>query len=304
MTKFLFKISLFFAILYFADLGAGYLLSYMLHNAKGGDTGRHNYISSVSKDDILILGSSRALRHYDCKIIGDSLGLSCLNCGESGNGIIYNYGQLTLIGQRHKPRAIIYDFYPPFDLLKNDNHKYLRWLKPYYDRKGIAEIFASVDSKEKYKMSSNFYRYNSLIFNVFLDYFHPVKSSGTNGYVPLKGVGKPILKNDRIMELDYSGDEDTLKLHYFYKLIEETKAMKSNLIIVISPSWYNVNEKSLKIIKSICNNNKIPLFDFSNSKKYTHNDKYYYDGNHLNELGATEFSKDLHSLILPILKHQ
>lgn len=172
-----------------ADVVTGWLMSYMVDHAKGGDTSRHNYICSKSNDDILVLGSSRALRHYNAQLIGDSLGMSCHNCGESGNGIIYNYGQYQMVRQRYMPKIILYDICPPFDLLKDDNQKYLRWLKPYYDRPGISEIFESVDKNEKYKMISSLYRYNSLIFNIIPDYLRPMKSSGKKGFVPLSGGG-------------------------------------------------------------------------------------------------------------------
>lgn len=275
-------------------------MPYMVEHAKGGDTNRHNYICSIAKDDILIFGSSRALRHYNAVLIEDSLGMSCQNCGESGNGIIYNYGQYQMIKQRYTPKVVIYEFYPPYDLIKGDNHKYLRWLKPYYNRKGVSEVFESVDSKEKFKMISNLYRYNSLIFNIIPDFCHPMKTSGNKGFVPLS-VGKSVKIDMNVKKLEYGSKEDSLKLYYLKKMIKDT-SKETKLIFVISPTWYGVEKNSLVSIKMICQQMNIPLLDFSNSSKFVHNDRYFKDGNHLNEIGANEFSKDLVASIKSLIK--
>lgn len=292
MKTFIVKTLLFLAIIIVLDKVTGIAMSYMVEHAKGGDTSRHNNICSTTKDDILIFGSSRALRHYDAVLIGDSLGMSCHNCGESGNGIIYNYGLYQMIRNRYTPKILIYEFYPPYDLIKGDNHKYLRWLKPYYNKKGIPEIFESVDSKEKYKMTSNMYRYNSLIFNIIPDFFHPIKTSGNKGFVPLSGGGKSVKIDINVEKLEYGGEEDSLKLYYLKKLIKDA-SKETQIIFVVSPTWYGVKKNGLASIKMICKQMNIPLIDFSNNTKYVHNDRFFKDGNHLNEFGANEFSKDL-----------
>lgn len=55
---------------------------------------RCEYIANKATDDIIILGSSSATHHYVLQIIEDSLGLSCYNCGEEGNGVVLAYGRL------------------------------------------------------------------------------------------------------------------------------------------------------------------------------------------------------------------
>lgn len=299
MKKFLIQVFLYLLIIVLLDMATGFVMSYMVDHAQGGDTNRHNYICSQSKDDILIFGSSRALRHYNSILIGDSLGMSCHNCGESGNGIIYNYGQYQMIKQRYTPKILIYEFYPPYDYLKGDNQKYLRWLKPYYDRQGISEIFNSVDNREKYKMTSNLYKYNSLIFNIIPDFIHPMKSSGIKGFVPLASKGRSVQVNKNVMKLEYMGEEDKLKLYYLKKLIMESKGSK--LIFVMSPTWYGVDERGLVSIKRICQEENIPFIDFSNDTLFVHNNTYFKDGNHLNEDGANMFSKQLVEKIKPIV---
>ncbi len=109
------------------------MIGYAQKNANSGDSQRTNLICNIVTDPIIILGSSRAENHYNSNIIADTLGMSCYNCGMSGNGILLNYGFYAMIMERYRPKFIIYDYYVGGDLLKaDDNHKYTAGLKAYY----------------------------------------------------------------------------------------------------------------------------------------------------------------------------
>ena len=129
MRKFILKVLLFFVVIAMVDRGFGLAMSNVLKGTQKGDWGRNNFIFNEVKSDVIILGSSRAIHHYDPQIISDSLSMSCYNCGEDGNGIILSYGRLMMVKERHQPKIIIQDVSTSFDLFKNDNHKYLGWLK-------------------------------------------------------------------------------------------------------------------------------------------------------------------------------
>ncbi len=170
MKRFVLRVGVFFLIILAFDVLFGKAFDYLAFHAKGGDNRRNNVICNEVNDDILIFGSSHALHHYNPIIITDSLGMSCYNCGQDGNGSILNYGIYQLIIQRYHPKVLIYDIMPSFDLLAGeDNHKYLGNLRPYYNRKGIPEIFESVDDTEKYKMRSQMYRYNAKFVQIVSD---------------------------------------------------------------------------------------------------------------------------------------
>ena len=297
MKQYIIKIALFFAILFVVDRVAGYIFSYMSNNCKGGYVGHHNYILKGLHEDILIFGSSRAIHHYNPQIIADSLGMSCYNCGQDGNGIILFYGWWQVIKQHHKPKVIIYDITPFYDLYKGkDNQKYLGWLKEVYDEPNISGIFDDVDASEKYKMESQLYRYNSKFHQIAADFIHPILEVKANGFLPLQGnVDTMRIKKDK-------GDEDmkdllvdSLKIKYLNTLIDETDGVR--LFFTVSPMWYGIPSQQLSPIRKICNQHNIPFLDFSNSPKYVHINKYFKDGSHLNSLGADEYSRDLMILI-------
>lgn len=293
MKKYLFKITLFFALAFVIDAAVGKVLGYIVENAKGGENGRNNYFCDEIDADILVFGSSRASHHYNSMILIDSLGKSCYNCGQDGNGIILNYARYQLMCQRYRPKLVIYDVLPSFDLLvSDDNHKYLSWIKSKYDRKGIADVFESVDSTEKYKMLSQMYRYNSNYIQAIIDFLHPLQGD-INGFIPIDKK-MDTLKISNKKEAKRSFEFDSLKIAYLNKMLDESQETK--FVFVFSPIWYgpdSTGQAQLKPVMDICQQRNIPFIDFSNDPKFVHNNEYFYDGVHLNARGADEFTRDL-----------
>ncbi len=292
MKRFLLRVALLFCVIAIADWSFGVCMNYIVNSIDVGGQGNDNYICNISKDDIIIMGSSRAERHYNALMIEDSLGMSCYNCGVAGNGIILDYGRLMMIKERHDPCIIICDINPSFDLWENDNHTYLGWLKSRYDRHGVADIFYSIDKTEKYKMISRMYRYNSkFLQNVFVYLTKISYDGGIKGFRPIDEEfdSMKVLNDEDGDNRDYKFD--SLKIRYINDFIKLSKGAK--LVFVISPVWYGMDTKSFEPLEAICRVNNIPLLDYSNSPKYVHNNQYFKDGTHLNARGANEFTSDL-----------
>lgn len=290
MKRFLIQVAVFFALVAMTDALCGVGFGYLARNAKGGFSQRDTYICDKLETDFLLMGSSRCVRHYNPQIISDSLGISCYNTGQMGNGIILNYGRLRMIDERKKPSVVVYDVTPEFDVfIGDDNHRYLTWLKQHYGRRGIADIFESVDKTEKYKMVSQMYRYNSRIIELMADFLHPIADARADGFSPL--IGEMDKSKIRLTEGEKTVPPvDSLKLSYITKLIDELDGAK--LYFVVSPSWYGIDSMRFKPIIDICQQRSISFLDFSNDPKYVHQDLYFKDGNHLNARGADEFTRD------------
>lgn len=295
MKGFLLKVACFFAILLVIDWIVGLTFSRLSEQAKGGYTGHYHYLVNKTNEDVLVFGSSRAIHHYNPQIISDSLGMSCYNCGQDGNGIVLFYGWWKLISQRYHPKVLIYDLTNDFDLLvKDDNHLFLGWLKEVYDRPGVKEIFHAVDSTERVKMMSQMYRYNSKWHQMLADCIYPLYVVSDNGFLPLEGEIDPMrIKKDYDINKPYQFD--SLKLYFLRKLVCEMGPTK--LIFVVSPTIYGQNEEQLEPVKAICSEYNIPLYDFSNAPKYVHKTKYFKDGCHLNAFGADEFTSELMGIL-------
>lgn len=295
MKSFGIKVILFFVLLGVVDVLGGYALGYLANHARGGFTQRDAFICDSLETDILLMGSSRCVRHYNPQIITDSLGMSCYNSGQMGNGVILNYGRLKMVCERKKPQVVIYDIEPSFDLMEGeDNHRYLTWLKQHYDRSGIADIFERIDKTEKYKMMSQLYRYNSRIVELATDFLHPISSVRANGFTPLKGeMDKTKIRVAGEKKKEHA--VDPVKIEYINKLMDELQGSK--LYFVVSPKWYGIDSVEFKPIMDICQERGIPFMDFSNDPKYVRQDQYFKDGNHMNARGADEFTRDLIRLL-------
>ena len=295
MKRFLIRLLTFISLMFILDRGLGLVNKYLQEHAKGGYVGHHNYILHQSYEDILIFGSSRAIHHYNPQIIKDSLGMSCYNCGQDGNGIVLFYGWWQLMKDRHVPKLIIYDVNPEFDLLEGDNNKYLGWLRGEYENNDVKHIFESVDPAEKYKMQSMMYRYNSKFLQNIIDYIHPFFQISQNGYLPLKGeMNKMKVKGRKDKDIYVF---DSYKLNCLNLLMQETKKRGVKLVFVVSPVWYGLNNKQLEPLVELCNNQLIPYYNYSNDTSYIKHDVYFKDGIHLNSHGADVFTQFLTSKI-------
>lgn len=267
----------------------------MGEHAKGGYVGHHVYVTDKTSEDILIFGSSRAIHHYNPQILTDSLGMTCYNCGQDGNGIVLFYGLWQMIKERYQPKMIIYDVNTSFDLYKGEsNQKYLGWLRMDYDRPGVKQIFSAVDPTEKYKMISMLYRHNSKFMQNITDYVHPIFGIEGNGFLPLNGELDPMKIREK-KKKKIQKTEDGQKLDFINKLIDDTKGVV--LVFVAGPTWYKPRETDYLPIREICRRRGVKFIDISADAKYVHNNEWFKDGQHLNARGANEFTNDLIKII-------
>lgn len=288
MKKYLIKIVLFFVAVAIVDVLFGIACQYMNDHSKGGGIKSRHYVCKESNEDVLIFGSSRAKHHYVPDIIEDSLGMTCYNTGEDGNGIILCYGFLKMITQRYSPKLIIYDV-SKFDIYEDDNMKYLDLLKPYYYEPGIDSVFWTVNPKSRYMMLSNLYRYNTTCLRVIGNYLHPM-TNYPKGYSPLYKYMdyEPIVKRKESKAVDY------LKLHFFEKFISYVKQQNIKLVCCCSPSYKASSDiDNYQPIQQLCKKYEVPFYNLSVIPMLTDEKKYFTDRTHLNDKGACLYTSTL-----------
>ncbi len=299
MKKFLLKVLLFFALVVVMDFAWGYVFSWLRTHAKGGSTANCEYIANYANEDVIILGSSRATHHYVPQIIEDSLGLSCYNCGEEGNGIVLAYGRFKLLTNRYKPKLIIYEMTPEYDYsTKGSNTKYLGYLRPYYNEQGIQDIFADFDKELSFlKMQSKMYQNTAKLLPNLVD--NLIFRDNMKGYAPLSGK-IDVDKIDKTISNKYE-TIDSLKLSYVERMILEAKEDSIRLVFMISPSL-GTNSVTLNYEPEIalCKKHGIPYNDFINYKSIADNPEYFQDIGHMNKDGAIAYTQ---MLIKEVLNH-
>lgn len=147
MKRFITKIAIFFVAAYLIALGLDAMISHGLASSAGYPHQVWKEISSGDyASDIVIMGTSRALEHYDPAIIDSVTGLQSYNLGMGGYGI-----NVQLLKYRyychynHQPKYIFYDVDQL--LLKIDNaphqHQSEQFLPLFYDgaiRKDLMNV--------------------------------------------------------------------------------------------------------------------------------------------------------------------
>lgn len=288
MKKYLIKIALFFVAVAVVDILFGIACKYMNDHSKGGGIKSRYYVCKESTEDVLIFGSSRAKHHYVPDVVEDSLGMTCYNTGEDGNGIIFSYGILKMITQRYSPKLIIYDV-TWFDMDKDDNMKYLDLLKPYYYELGIDSIFWSVNSQTKFMMTSSLYRYNTTCLRIFGNYLHPM-TNYPKGYSALNRTMEyePSINDDIVAEYD------SLKLYYFNEFVKLAQRNNIPLLCCVSPYYKApIGDDRYMPIKKICQLNDVPWLYFGSDSIISNNKMFFQDRRHLNDEGAHKYTSQL-----------
>ena len=299
MKKFLVKTVLFAVIVLAIDAALGTVFRYLVPRAKGGDTGRIEYICHRTSEDLLIFGSSRAIHHYDPFLLEDSLNLSCYNCGKDGNGIILLYGWYKMIQERYAPACILYEVTPSFDLLESDNMTYLPNLRYYYGQHPTVDsIFWAVAPNERYKMPFNSYRFNSQFIQLVMDNIKPLRQDA-KGYRPLQGEMQyePIQKDKETQSYAY----DSLKLYYLERLVQDCKTSGTQLIFTASPLYKSTDARVFTPIEDLCARYKIPFINHYADPVFNEEKSYFKDSGHLNQRGAEAYTKSIIQEVRPLM---
>lgn len=296
MRKFICKLLLLALIVWGADYVVGKSFSNLYTHSIGGTTQRDNYINYECKEDILIMGSSRASHHYVSKLISDSIGMPVYNAGRDGNGIILNYGFLSNVLKRYAPKIIVYDLTADFDWKPGDNDRFLPHLRHYYSSDEIKMLFDDVNKTEKYKMLSNTYRINSLVPHILFDNFFATPDNDA-GYIPLYDVLTESESRDICLHHplpDFATDD--VKLKYLAEFVRLCKTNGVKLYFVVSPAldW---RDGMYDYAKTLSRQYDIPLIYFPHDHSEFDNINYFQDSAHLNNEGAIAYSKVIASLI-------
>lgn len=299
MKKFIVRVLIFFAVVALIDVAFGYACCYLNSHAKGGDTQNHYYIAKECDKDILIFGSSRCMHHYVPKIIEDTLGMSCYNCGVNGNGIVYLYSRLLWMTERYTPKVLVYDIQSGFDVAEGDNTKYLGWQKRFYDEPGVSDVFSMVNKFEIIKMYSQLYRYNESFVQMIMDNIHPVQDVEYGGYRPHHSV---MTYKPQIVEPNQITTWDPVKKECMLRLIGLCKDKGIRLVFAYSPSYGGVHPPCDDIVKKLAEDNNIILIDHYRDPNFCMTNDYFYDSVHMNDSGATAYSQTFASELKDLLR--
>ena len=145
------------------DFGIGKFFDWAIKQmpSEGERVAKSEFIINNVETDFLIIGSSRAEAHYDCKVLTDSMpGYSVFNCGVDGQRFYYINMAFNTIMDRYTPRVVIWDFQLR-DLVEDNETENLSLIYPYYYYNPRAkELLDMSNPSLKFILLNNFYSDN------------------------------------------------------------------------------------------------------------------------------------------------
>jgi hypothetical protein len=256
----------------------------------GGATIKDNFRLNKLKTDILIIGSSRASHHYVPSYIKDNIKekYTIYNAGHDGQFVDCNSCITECVIKREKPKLIIFEI-EEFELFSNDLKYRLETFAPYYNNNSIVKNYINrLGLNERIKIKSNLYKYNSKIPNFIISL---VSNVGINdGYEPLYTKMKIIKKeNNNITDNNKNTIIDEYSKNNFTNVIKLCNKEHIKIIVVSSPR-YKTDEKN-DFLKELCNTYNVPYIDMETTNYFNNHPGLFADAAHLNNDGATIYTK-------------
>lgn len=252
--------------------------------------------------DVIITGSSRALVHYDPRIIGDTLGLTAFNLGRNGSQTDLQLAVLkTYLEHNKKPALVIHNL----DLFSFTTTREIYDPAQYIPYLGEQAIYATVQRIHPHAWK---WKYVPLYAYVVED----VRFTWALGLARLAGFSPA---EDHIQGFvprttPWTGDFEKFKasnprgvtfaiepqgVRDLTELIELCHTAKIPLLLVYSPVYHEMcaleknRAEVFSRFQSLADRFQTPLWDYSDAS-ISRDRNNFYNSQHLNATGAREFS--------------
>jgi hypothetical protein len=307
VIRFLVRLAAFSFVLIATDRLVGFALKKIYFNQHVGQFSQTTYAVDSARQDIMIFGSSRAVRHYSPTIISGISGLSCYDSGRDGLMIPYSTAIEEISLSRHIPKLIILDISPRELGIDKTKYEKLSILLPYCEEhQQFIKYIKEVSRYEPEKLFSKTYPYNSSAFILANNsLFSKSVEKDDNGYLPLRGAmtkpevedyikrmtvrSKRIRKNTELAEAK--------AVNYFKQFLNNAAKNKIKTMVIISPTILNnafyLDNQTLErdLIEKIAGDYpNVTFLDFSTDQRFNYHPEKFADVFHLNKQGSEEFS--------------
>jgi len=219
-----------------------------------------------TSQDILILGSSRAMNQFDPQVFERNMGLSTYNCGFGGQGLQFSYIQLSETVKRYKPKLVVLDVSPNI-LLDPESHDKLKILLPYYKKDTLIFNALTYHHKvEKIKLLSAIYPYNSTIGSLLRGYFKRDIDT-LKGFEPIVSTLDTFGLYNKVNSQYPNAEIPIDKYLYLQQIISLCDKNDLKLIVVVCPIYQrnsNLDEMTEQIRKVCTAFNDLIFIDYFN----------------------------------------
>lgn len=302
MQRLIKKLVILLLFLFISDRTIGILLDEVMTSQKSGLYADINRVL-IERPDVLIIGTSKALRNYIPSIIMEDVNLTCYNLGQDGSNLINAYAMLNHILRTYTPKAIIFDIVgQEFDKDMVNPSRFENMLPFIAQNENAIDLIEEEDKYIRLKMTLKLFPYNGKLIKMVGGLFQDETSRMNMGYAPIYGNNiDEIQKAEKKYNYSEENESEVLRTA-FNAILEEIQIKKINLIFINSPQWHHTDGSPKyelsKSLNNIIENNGYKLKTINSRNFQALNDKSLYkDLAHLNHKGAVVFSEVLNQLI-------
>lgn len=305
--KSLLSLLIFIVLFYVCDRGFYFVLNAAFHCTTTLDKG--GIVNKVlqEKCDIVVLGSSRAVLHYDPRILGSKLNMSAYNAGCNGQQVHYTRALVDLILQKQTPAIAIINVDTGFVMGARFNLCQAATLAPFMDASGIIKnMIYSKGPFEKLKYLSLSYRFNDKPLVILASLLFEDKT--ISGFSPREGKLDPAKAQEKITST-LEPDREMMKL--LRQTVSQLKGAGSYVVLVLSPTWSKEGRIDpmriaiLRAIRDLAQDEQVSFLAVTNENTPEfQNSEYFRDPDHLNADGARIFSEILAAKIAGLMENQ
>ncbi len=303
MKKYLIKIVLFIApfvlLSYVADKAFSGILKKSYSFADAEYAVWNDLYNGKINSDIVIYGTSRALKHISPKMLSDSFGLTAYNLGINGHSFRSEYFRHTLLLKYNKKPSLIIQTLDVTSFEKNSDLYNPDQFLPYMlnnneMEKRIFNGFGLFD----YKLPIvRFYGKKEAFSEVLRILIDPGKNIPVKyrGYKPwdLSWTNDLLLAQEKFGSFEVKSDSSIV--HLFESYLQECRVQNIPVVFVYTPEYIEgqdfVKNRSeiINIYKRLSLKYDIPFLNYANDS-ISYKKEYFYNSGHLNKTGAEVFT--------------
>ncbi|WP_144264052.1 SGNH/GDSL hydrolase family protein [Filimonas lacunae] len=292
-------------VVFIADRAIGYLLHKLYFSVPKGQFAQTTYSIDSANQDVIILGSSRAIRHYNTSILSDKLHLSCYNAGRDAQFLPYYSAIEDVVFAKHTPKLLILDMNVWEFSPNSQKYDRLSIFLPYVqNHPELVPYIEEMGKWEKLKLYCHTYLYNSTLFIAMHDFLLGGSlPKDENGYLPLdRQMSKHDFDNYEQKKKLYDAKRaqehivlDQKAVKYFESMLDKARAKNVKVYVIISPTILSEPEtEEKKLIGTIAQRYpNVTFLDYTHDTRYNNLYQKFADEFHLNKEGAEEYSKQL-----------
>ena len=298
MKKYLLNTLLFAVVCLVLAFGLDVIISSRLRQDTSCMFSYWNHIfNDTTNYDLVVNGNSRALNQYDPMILDSILIANSYNFGMGGSSINRQIIKYIKYCDLHVPPKCLVQNIDLFTMTNTMGYQREQFFAYFFkDRKLINELdlYERFSLAEKYVPCYRYLGYDIVIREALLRNSFPDDFS-KKGYCELNEEWNGVLLSEMDSVL-CSCDTNAIKI--FEDFLNEVTNEGTKVIFVYAPIYHEVREKMIneqqmfEMYDTIAQRFNIPILDY-NDISMCYDTTYFYNGTHLNKLGAELFTTKL-----------